>query len=235
MTSQFIPKELITKSFNGKDIVIYPQSGDNTPPIEAAHNLFILDATLRNATHFSDDEKLLALGQHTNSTTTVNTVERNLVRHFHMGLWDWQSTDTTVLGFHLANGTDATTAGTDANKLILKEVKDGNVAECRPEGVTFVRLSYKRDLSPMLPDKIRTHDSRETVRITYFAELPQSSKSVKNGANVPRDLITWQGAADLGSLPETEVQDEILSKTNQSKPAFLKSPTMGMSVCRLNT
>ena len=172
MTSQFIPKDLITKSFCGKDIVIYPQSDDNTPPIEAAHSLFILDTTLQNATHFSDDEKLLPLGQHTNSTTTVNTVERNLVRHFHMGLWDWQSADTTVLGFHLADGTDATTAGTDANKLILKEVKDGNVSECRPEGVTFVRLSYKRDLSPMLPEKIRTNGPRKTVQISYFAKLP---------------------------------------------------------------
>ena len=89
MASQFIPKDLITKTFGGKEIVIYPQSDDNTPPIEAAHGLFILNATLKNTTHFSDNEKLLALGQHSNSTPTDTTVERNLVRHFHMGLWDW--------------------------------------------------------------------------------------------------------------------------------------------------
>ena len=87
----------------------------------------------------------------------------------------------------------------------------------------------------MLPEKIRTNGPRDTVQISYFAKLPQSSKSVKNGANVSRDLVTWQGAADLGSLSKEEVQGKILSKTNQSKPALLKSPTMGMSVCRLDT
>ena len=209
------------------------ESDDNTPPAEVAHGIFILNASLKNASHFTDDEKLLALGQHTNSTTTVTAAERNLLRHFNSGLWDWQSSETTVLGFHLGDGTATTTAGTDANKLILKEVKDGNVGECRPEGVTFVQLRYKRNLSSMLPDKIRNNSPRETIQISYFPELPQSPKTVKNGANVDRELVTWQGAADLGSLSEQVVQAEILAKTHQKGPAFLLKPSMGMSVCRL--
>ena len=237
MASQFIPKELIPRTFGAKEIVVYPQSDDNTPPAEVAHGIFILNASLKNASHFTDNERLLALGQHKNSTTTVTAAERNLLRHFNFnnGLWDWQSFDTTVLGFHLGDGTAATTAGTDANKYILKEVKDGAVGECRPEGVTFVQLRYKRNLSSMLLDKIRNNSPRETVQISYFAELPQSSKTVKNGTSVNRELVTWQGAADLGSLSEQEVQAEILAKTNQKGPAFLLSPSMGMSVCRLDT
>ena len=70
MASQFIPKELIPRTFGGKEIVVYPQSDDNTPPAEVAHGIFILNASLKNASHFTDDEKLLALGQHTNLTTT---------------------------------------------------------------------------------------------------------------------------------------------------------------------
>ena len=88
MASQFIPKELIPRTFGGKEIVVCPQSDNNTPPAEVAHGIFILNASLKNASHFTDDEKLLALGQHTNSTMTVTAAERNLLRHFNRGLWD---------------------------------------------------------------------------------------------------------------------------------------------------
>ena len=86
-----------------------------------------------------------------------------------------------------------------------------------------------------MPVKIRKDSPRKTIQISYFAKLPQSAKTVKNGANVDRELITCQGAVNLGFLSLQEVQDEILAKTNQSGPAFLKNPSMGMTICRLNT
>ena len=83
------------------------------------------------------------------------------------------------------------------NPGVLLPVQSGNIAECRAEGVTFVRVSLALDFSDL-----STIDPPPAcvLRGTYYIELPQGTVPLTNGAGNAYNLTTYLGPADLTTL-----------------------------------
>ena len=110
----------------------------------------------------------------------------------------------------ITNTTNAT------NPAVLLPVQDGNVDDCRKQGVKFVCVQLRLDFSSMAIFSVTSHSC--ILLEEYYIELPQATKALNTGTSQAYNLTTWQGTANLKGMSWDNVITSILDITLQDGP-----------------
>lgn len=212
----FTPKETVPVKLEHQILYVYPRIDPGMSIAERAHAFHVTRAALRTIP-LPPDVHLETFGSYMNSSSVVDGLKFDFQEHLRESWFDM--TNLTILSFHDSAGTVLNDATTDADPSILKPVQDGPVNDCRPEDVRYVRLQLVLDFRDLCT-AARAGDNC-TLRGSYYLELPQSSENVLNGNNVPRNLTTFHGVADLRTLSVEQIQTDILSQVFQDGPVDL--------------
>ena len=121
-----------------------------------------VDATM------SDPEKALAYQQNRTALATADLDQRarilalaerlDLMLTAEASLSDWERrlarnwynfTHLTIISWHDGRGRVINNTAVAGNPAVLLPIQNGNIAECRAEGVTFVRVSLALDFSDL--------------------------------------------------------------------------------------
>ena len=139
----------------------------------------------------------------------------------------------TIISWHDGRGRVINNTTVADNPAVLLPIQNGSIADCRAEGVTFVRVSLALDFSDLstidpLPACV--------LRGTYYIELPQGTMQMTNGAGNAYNLTTYTGPADLTTLSSEVVKRDILAETHQDGPFDLLEPSFHTpSTCRTDS
>jgi hypothetical protein len=82
-----------------------------------------------------------------------------------------------------------TTNPTDPTRLL--PVQDGNVNNCRKQGVKFFQVQICLNFSSLANASVTTCSC--ILLEEYYIEFPQSIKEMNTGGNQAYNLTTWQG------------------------------------------
>jgi hypothetical protein len=162
-----------------------------------------VDATM------SDPEKALAYQQNRTALATADLDQRarilalaerlDLMLTAEASLSDWERrlarnwynfTHLTIISWHDGRGRVINNTAVAGNPAVLLPIQNGNIAECRAEGVTFVRVSLALDFSDL---SIIDPPPACVLRGTYYIELPQGTVPMTNGAGNAYNLTTYLG------------------------------------------
>jgi hypothetical protein len=94
-----------------------------------------------------------------------------------------------VLSFHDTKGDMMTNTTDPTNPAVLLPVQDGNVNDCRKQGVKCVRVQLRLDFSSLANAGITSHSC--ILLEEYYIELPQTTKALNTGTNQAYNLTTW--------------------------------------------
>jgi hypothetical protein len=167
-----------------------------------------------------------ALGAQLDLSASVEGMIEEWLRLFQDSWFDFRH--LTILSFHsdtIAIVNDTTVA---ADPAVLLPLVDGNLETCR-KAIKFVcvqlSLSY-RDLATA------NLTGSNTLRATYYIELPLTLVPLTNGNNVRYSILTFNGADDLCTLTPAEVRASILDLTLQSELLDLLPPSFNVRSAR---
>ena len=152
--AQFTPKSLVAVCVSSYTVNLYPVVEETMELHERAYVFHFNKAALASQT-IPTRLQLDALGNQLNLAATMDGVIQYWTRHFQDCWYDFQH--LKVLSFHDTKG-DMMTSTTSPNvPTILLPVQDGNSADCRKQGVKFVRLQLRLDFSPLVNAGVTTH------------------------------------------------------------------------------
>jgi len=205
-----------------------------------------VDATM------SDPEKALAYQQNRTALATADLDQRarilalaerlDLMLTVEASLYDWEHrlaqnwynfNHLIIISWHDGRGRVMTNTAVAGNPAVLLPIQNGNIADCRAEWVTFVRVSLALDFSDL---SIIDPPPACVLRGTYYIELPQGTVQMTNGAGNAYNLTTYIGPADLTTLSSEDVKRDILDETHQDGPFDLLEPSfLTPSTCRTDS
>jgi hypothetical protein len=187
-------------------------------PIEERAHAFHITTTALQSLRLPSDVYLDNLGMYLDSATTVTGLKFDLMDHFHEHWLDMGNLN--IISFHNSAGDSMNTATVAGNPTVLKAVQDGNIPDCRPADVRFVRLELILDFRDLCTAAAPTDNT--VLRTNYYLELPQATAVVNDGHGHPRNLTTFHGTADLSTLSRQEIEEQILSHVPQGGPILLR-------------
>ena len=200
----FVPRELVVVTVGRLTAKLYPVLEPSWPVHERAHAFQINKAALENLP-VEIGILLDVFGAQLNSSTTVEGKIQDWKEHFDSMWHDFSR--LSIQTFHSASGAVINDTTTAADPCILLPVIDGDPANCRSEGVRFVRVQCTLDFRPLV-----TIDppGNTILRVSYYLELPQSTVAMQDDGGNPYNLTTFHGAADIRTIPIEEVRAHIL-------------------------
>ena len=201
---------------------------------EKGHALNMIKAALMNAQHIPIAAKLEGLGTLANQSTLVDHTSRDFLQYFESNLFNLASASHTLLGFLDNTGARMANATTAADPLILKPVQNGVIANCRPPNVSLAQFRYVCNFCDCIDPNLLTNTPGERVSVDFVVALPQTTVSVNDGNNQPRQLTTFHGANDV-RLSLADNQAQILHHTLQTGLATTGPPTHNSTNCTLVT
>lgn len=212
----FMPKETVNVIIGKQNANLYPRVQPMWPIEERAYAYHVTSTALKNL-HLPSDVYIDNLGIYLDCQTVVAGLKTDFTYYFKE---NWLSMDKIdILSFHNSAGTvfvDATIAG---DPTILKPVQDGNIPNCRPADVRYVRLQLQLDFADLATGA--GPNDNTVLRCQYYLELPQTMVVVNDGHGHPRNLVTFHGADNLRDLSIQEIQDDILAHVPQDSPIGL--------------
>lgn len=212
----FMPKETVNVIIGKQNANLYPRVQPMWPIEERAYAYHVTSTALKNL-HLPSDVYIDNLGIYLDCQTVVAGLKTDFTYYFKE---NWLSMDKLdLLSFHNSAGAvivDATIAG---DPTILKPVQDGNIPNCRPADVRYVRLQLQLDFVDLATGA--GPNDNTVLRCQYYLELPQTMVVVNDGHGHPRNLVTFHGADNLRDLSIQEIQDDILAHVPQDSPIGL--------------
>jgi hypothetical protein len=179
--------------------------------------------TALKALRLAPDTYLDHLGMYLDSATTVAGLKFDFNQHFED---NWVNMNhLTILSFHNSAGAVMPDAAIPVDPVVLKPVQDGPVSNCCPGDVRFVRVQLILDFCELCTAAAPTDNT--ILRTDYYIELPQDTVIVRNAANVPRNLTTFQGPADLCTLSVEQMYNQVINDVPQDGPiGLLEAPIL---------
>ncbi len=116
-----------------------------------------------------------------------------------------------------------------ANTAILLPIVDGAIDNCRRPSIKVVRVQSIVDFGSLVSV---VSPGLTTLRVEYYVELPQTSRAMTNGNNVPYNLVTYHGPDDLHTCTMHQVQTNILAQTLQDGPYDLQPASINLTTVR---
>eukprot|EP00956_Cyclotella_meneghiniana_P029594 scaffold72230_cov36-Cyclotella_meneghiniana.AAC.3 len=212
----FVPKDCVSVTIGNVQVNVYPRVDPLWCIPEKGHAYHVTKSAF-HAVHLQPDLHLDAFGQYMNSSAVVDSQRFEFEDRFKASWIDMRY--LTILSFHNSQGQEIANAVTDADASVLKPVINGNIADCRPADVRFVRVQIALDFRDLCT--AAAPNDNTTLRAAYYIELPQTMAVVLNGLGVARNLVTFHGAADLRTLSVEEIRRDILSLVFQDAPVEL--------------
>ena len=133
---KFTPRPLVAVHVSSYTVNLYPFVEDTMEVHERAHAFHINKAALASQS-IPTGLQLDALGNKLNLAATMDGVIQDWTRFFQDN-W-YNSRHLKVLSFHDTKGDMMTKTTDPANPAVLLPVQDGNVTDCRKQGVKFAR------------------------------------------------------------------------------------------------
>jgi len=115
----------------------------------------------------------------------------------------------SILSFHKSNGDWIDTTTTAGDTAILLPVIDGIYANCRQQDVRFVRVQCTLDLAALTT--VNPYPVATTLRVTYYIELPQTSRAMTNGTGAAYTLVSFLCVDDIRTLSPELMKSDILT------------------------
>ena len=191
----FMPLDLLDVHVGRLTAKLYPKIGPAMKIWERAYTYQIAKTFVN------------AFGAQLNANSTTEGIVSDFKRYFND---QWMSfNNLTILYFHDAASAIINDTTTPGNSQILLPVQDGNLLNCRSQGLKFVCVQCILDFAPLLtaaPYSIST-----TLRVSYYIELPQESRTMRNGAGGAYNLVSFLGVDDLRLMTLPEVQTVLLN------------------------
>ncbi len=217
-TMGFMPLDLVDVHVGRTTVKLYPKIGPAMQIWERVHAYQINKTALTNLpTHL----KLIidAFGTQLNASSTMEGIISDFKRYFYDHWMCFQN--LTILSFHDSAGTIINDTTSPADPQVLLPVQDGNLANCRSQGVRFVRVQCVLDFGSLVT--ATPYPISMTLRVNYYIELPQESRAMTNGAGAAYNLVSFLGVNDLRTLTPPEVKTILLDPCLQDGPVLLKA------------
>ena len=224
---QFTPRTLVAVRVSSYTVNLYPVVDETMEVHERAHAYHVNKAAL-SAQTIPTHLQLDALGNQLNLAATMDGVLQEWTRYFQDHWYYFRH--LKILSFHDTKGDmmSDTTSKTEPARLL--PVQDGNVADCRKQGVKFVRVQLRLDFGTLATWGI---PSQSFVLLEeYYIELPQATKAMNVGTGSSYNLTTWQGHENLAILSREIVRTNILEVTLQDGPVDLLPAAFGLTSAR---
>jgi hypothetical protein len=224
--SPFVPRKPEIVTIGRTSVSLYPQVDENmTDPKKAL-------AYQHNKTALASTD----LNQHTCILTLADRL--NLMLTAESSLTDWEQKLScnwanfqylTILSWHDAKGTAIASTTTAGDSSVLLPVQNGNITDCRSAGIKFVRFQLELDFANLTIAAAANPAPNVILQGEYYIQLPQSSRNLINGTGTDYKLASWLGQANLRTMSNTNVQQEILDITHQDGPFDLLAPSFNLS------
>lgn len=168
--------------------------------------------------------QLDTLGSQLNMSSVIDGCKADWLDYYQEHWMDFQH-NLTILSFHDSAGRviPSQNCSTAADPLVLKPIQDGNLDQCRPSDIRFVRVQLSLDFAHLItaPQPAGAPPPLTLLRTDYYIELPQTAVQLQNGLNQPYQLVTYTGPADLRLMSVEEVRRVILVPSLQDSPISL--------------
>ncbi len=226
----FTPLNLVDVHVGRTTVKLYPKIGPTMQIWERNHAYQINKTALTN---LPTDLKLIidAFGAQLNASSTTEGIISDFKRHFHDHWMSFQN--LTILSFHDSAGAiiNGTTSATDPQ--VLLPVQNGNLADCRSQGVRFARIQCVLDFASFVTAV--PYPTSTILRVSYYMELPQESRAMTNGAGAVYNLLSFLGVDDLRTLTPPEVKATILDPCLQDGPVLLKASDFNLQIANTDS
>ena len=139
----------------------------------------------------------------------------------------------SILSFHRSNVDRIDTTTTAGDAAILLPIINGNLNNCRQQDVRFVRVQCTLDfvgLTTVNPYPVAT-----ILRVSYYIELPQTSRAMTNGAGAAYTLVSFLGVNDIRTLTPETVKADILIPVHQDGPIMLAASDFNLTHANTDT
>ena len=229
-SASFVPQELVSVQCGSKlQLMLYPAVVANMPVQERCLAFQICKTTLTTAAVLPSI-KLDVLGRQLNSSTTVEGTMQDFRSRFDDS---WCTlAELSILSFHNSAGNVINDTTDAANPSILLPIQDGPLNQCRSADVRFVRVTNTLDMNQLITlDPPGTN----TLRVSYYIELPQGTRAMTNAAGNAYNLTTYLGPDDLTTLDRDTITADILSHTLQTGPMNLVPGAFNLADCGTDT
>jgi len=171
-------------------VKLYPVVDSTMKPPEHAHT-FQSNKTALAAPGIDRRLMLDILGAQLNLSAIVNGVLGYWTRHFQRAWCNFAN--LTILSFHNDTGNQMNDT-TAADSAILLPVVNGPVTDCCKKNIWFVRVQLNLDFASLV---ISDPPGVTVLHITFYIELPQSSRDMINGNGGAYRLTTFLGPDDI--------------------------------------
>jgi hypothetical protein len=143
----FTPLNLVDVHVGRMTVKLYPKIGPTMLIWERAHAYQINETALTN---LPTDLKLIidAFGAQLNASSTTEGIISDFKRYFYDHWMCFQN--LTILSFHDLAGAIINDTTSPANPQVLLPVQDGNLANCRSQGVRFLRIQCVLDFGSLV-------------------------------------------------------------------------------------
>ncbi len=139
----------------------------------------------------------------------------------------------TILSFHDFQGARIDNTTIAGNPQVIKPVQNGVVGASRSQDVRFVRVQCTLDFGSLTI--VNPYPVSPILCVSYYIELPQSSRTMTNGAGGGYMLISYCGADDLRTLRPEEVKTQILHPVLQTGPVLLQASDFNLQAANTNS
>ena len=176
----FAPQALVPVHVSRTTVNLYAIIDPGMHVEERAHS-FRINKTALASTTVNLQVKLNALGQQLNLAATVEGVRDDWLHFFHDS-WSDFSRPIVILSVHNEAGVAIIDTTTVADTAIFLPVVNGSIANCRRPSIKFIRVHSTLDFGSLVSV---VPPGLTTLRVEYYVELPQTSRAMTNGNNVP--------------------------------------------------
>jgi hypothetical protein len=206
-------------------VKLYPKIGPGMQIWERAHTYQINKTALTN---LLTNLKLIidAFGAQLNASLMTEGIISDFKRYFYDRWMSFQN--LTILSFHDSAGAIITNTTSPANPQVLLPVQDGNLANCRSQGVRFLCVQCVLDFGSLVT--ATPYPISMTLQVAYYIELPQESRGMTNGAGTAYNLISFLGVNDLCTVLRLKSRLSFLTLVFRMDPCFSRPPT---SICKM--
>jgi hypothetical protein len=223
------PRDLVEIRVGSMTAKVYPKIMPMMAVFEWAHTFQVNKTILTN---LQADLRLVfdAFGGQLNSTSTVDGIYSDWKCHFNE---HWHNfNNLTVLSFPNSAGNQINNKTLLGNPQVLLHIQDGNLAHCCSQKVHFVCVKCTLDFT--LRQHMVCNPTPLILCMSYYFELPQSTRTMISGNEQAYTLVTYAGPKDFCTLSPANVQLQILAACMQDSPILLKASDFNLPLANTN-
>ena len=226
----FAPLDPVDVRIGTMTVKLYPKITAAMPVHERAHAFQVNKSALKD---LPADFRLVidAFGAQLNASSTVEGILSDWRRYFQERWMNFNN--LSILSFHTSNGDRIDTTTTAGDAAILLPVQNGNLPACRQQDVRFARVQCTLDFAHLTT--VDPYPVATILRVSYYIELPQTSRAMTNGVGAAYTLVSFLGVDDIRTLSPEVMKSDILTPVHQDGPIMLAASDFNLTHANTET